>query len=74
LEYIRQTATNQAQFDAYETQKTLTADELKASIEQKVDSSGFATLDYVLNLMTPAERKEWENKYRFTPFIKSSKL
>ncbi len=73
LRYIQQTAAAQAEFDAYESQKNLTTEELKAVVEKKVADSGFATLNYVLGLMNPDEKKEWQNKYRFTPFIKSSK-
>ena len=71
--YIRQTSLDQVQFDAYETRKTYNDEELKQAVEDKVANCGYATLDYVLGLMTPDERKDWEAKYRFIPFIKSSK-
>lgn len=37
------------------------------------EGCGFATLDYVLSLMTPAEQQEWKDKYRFCPITRPIK-
>src|SRR3990172_4837574 len=68
LEYMRLRTKDQIEFEAYEKHEQLTQEELNRRVEEKMGNCGFATLDHVLGLMTPQERKDWKAMYRFTPF------
>jgi len=73
MDYILIRAKEQLIFNAYEEQQTITEEQLAEKMKEFSENCGFATLDYVLGKMTPAEQEEWKNKYRFTPFTKAWK-
>lgn len=70
MEYILNQAKEQMLFDAATSKKPLSPDELSAKLNEFADNCGYATLDYVLAKMTPAEREEWKVKYRFAPITR----
>lgn len=45
-------------------------EDVKALAKQKVEEKGFATLDSVLEMMTPEQRQQWKDSYRFTPITR----
>lgn len=50
--------------------KPMTDEELKQALQKYADGCGYGTLSGVLSMMTPAEKAEWEMKYRFAPVMK----
>ena len=47
-------------------------DQIRKRAEAKVDDRGFATLDMILSRMTPQQREEWKQSYRFTPITRTT--
>lgn len=52
-------------------------EEQSKEIDEKVAAyrytCGYATLSYVLSLMTPAERRSWQDQYRFSGVARKKK-
>jgi len=47
-----------------------TNEEVMALAREKVDKKGFAKLDMILERMTPEQREQWKQSYRFTPITR----
>jgi len=45
-------------------------EEIKALAAKKIGDMGYATLDMVLDKMTPEQKKSWKDSYRFTPITR----
>lgn len=73
LDFIKMQARGQIAFDAAERREKLTEGELERRLKEHMDNCGYATLEYVHSLMTPAELEDWKNKYRFAPICRTMK-
>lgn len=73
IDYIKLQARDQVMFDAFEKQIEMTEEEINKKVQLVVENCGYATLDYVLGLMTPQEREDWKVRYRFTPITRPAR-
>ena len=74
MDFIMECAAEKFMADAVNEKRQLTDTELRAKlIEYLEKDSEFATLDYVLSKMSPQERDDWKQKYRFSGIWRSKK-
>ena len=66
LSYMLQKERQRILDEAYDTQTTLTEEQIKAKLDVFQENCGFATLDWVLEKLPPNKREEWKNQYRFS--------
>ena len=72
LDYLVQCERERWIMMAYDEDKTMTESELNAKIKIFLENCGYSTLNGLLARMTPEERKNWQDNYRFSPIKRTA--
>jgi len=73
LDYVLSVGKEDILSQAAMKKERLSEKELAKRLEEYRDNCGYATLEFVLAKMTPAEREQWAINYRFQPFTRNRK-
>lgn len=73
MNFLIEMAKDKFRAEAFDKKVKLSEEELEKKLKEYRETCGYATLDWILGQMTPQERTDWQNKYRFTPIMRTIK-